>query len=237
MTKINSTEEFIQKAREAHGNKYDYSLTRYWNSNIKVKIICPEHGEFWQNPYNHLFLGCGCRKCAAEIGIDERRKAFFEKISSLGLDSKYDFSEFSYVSSSTKGKVICHHTDSDGHEHGEFFATPSDLYHGRGCPKCFADTLKMRRRPCPEYQGKIDNKYGKGTYTVDEESYLCDPLKIKVHCNIHNHDFFIYKSPDKFIRSRTNSCPLCMEDLKMDRTFSTPSACNGFIHHGQNQIW
>ena len=52
-------EEFIKRAREVHGDKYDYSKVEYINANSKVCIICPEHGEFWQKPANHL-LGCGC---------------------------------------------------------------------------------------------------------------------------------------------------------------------------------
>lgn len=55
-------EEFIRKAREIHGWKYDYSKVEYITSDTKVCIICPEHGEFWQAPYNHL-IGHGCSKC------------------------------------------------------------------------------------------------------------------------------------------------------------------------------
>ena len=57
--KLKSTEEFIKQAQEIHGNKYDYSKTEYKGNNIKVCIICPEHGEFWQTPGNHLkYKGC-----------------------------------------------------------------------------------------------------------------------------------------------------------------------------------
>lgn len=48
----NST--FISKAILVHGNKYDYSKVEYINNHTKVCIICPEHGEFWQTPNNHL---------------------------------------------------------------------------------------------------------------------------------------------------------------------------------------
>ena len=57
-----TTEEFIKKAREVHGDKYDYSKVEYVDSKTKVCIICPEHGEFWQKPCNHLFDN-GCPKC------------------------------------------------------------------------------------------------------------------------------------------------------------------------------
>lgn len=41
-----TTKEFVEKAQNIHGNKYDYSKVNYINSHTKVCIICPEHGEF-----------------------------------------------------------------------------------------------------------------------------------------------------------------------------------------------
>ena len=57
-----SKKEFIKKAREKHGDKYDYSKVEYVNCETKVCIICPQHGEFWQSPNSHL-IGHGCPKC------------------------------------------------------------------------------------------------------------------------------------------------------------------------------
>ena len=53
---------FIEKALKVHGNKYNYSLVDYKFSNIKIDIVCGEHGKFSQTPNKHL-LGQGCRKC------------------------------------------------------------------------------------------------------------------------------------------------------------------------------
>lgn len=47
-------ERFIKKAKEVHGNKYDYSKVVYNNYNTPVCIIDKERGEFWQTPANHL---------------------------------------------------------------------------------------------------------------------------------------------------------------------------------------
>ncbi len=57
-----TTEEFIKKAREVHGDKYDYSKVEYVKSKTKVTIICPKHGEFLQTPQKHL-SGQGCPNC------------------------------------------------------------------------------------------------------------------------------------------------------------------------------
>lgn len=59
-------EEIIKKAREIHGEKYDYSLVNMeeaTNENhYKIKIICPEHGIFEQ-PYHSHLNGASCPLC------------------------------------------------------------------------------------------------------------------------------------------------------------------------------
>jgi len=66
-----TTEEFIEKAKIAHGDKYDYSKVDYTNGKSNVTIICPVHGEFSQIARNHIF-GEGCPKCFKD-------KSFVEK--------------------------------------------------------------------------------------------------------------------------------------------------------------
>ena len=56
-------ENFIKKAKEIHGDKYDYSKVEYNNTDTKICIICPEHGEFWQAPHNHISQKQGCPYC------------------------------------------------------------------------------------------------------------------------------------------------------------------------------
>lgn len=55
--------EFIEKANEVHNFKYDYSKVVYQGNKIKVEIICPTHGSFWQKPNDHT-CGHGCRYCS-----------------------------------------------------------------------------------------------------------------------------------------------------------------------------
>lgn len=62
-----TTRTFIQKALKIHKGRYDYSKVQYSNSQTKVCIICPEHGEFWQTPNNHL-NGQGCPICNESKG-------------------------------------------------------------------------------------------------------------------------------------------------------------------------
>lgn len=57
-----TTEEFINRAKKIHGDKYNYSESIYNGTKTPIKIICPKHGEFMQTPNDHL-SGKGCQLC------------------------------------------------------------------------------------------------------------------------------------------------------------------------------
>ena len=61
-------EQFIEKAKKIHGNRYDYSKVNYTGMMNKVCIICPEHGEFWQVPNKHINARHGCPVCKYSHG-------------------------------------------------------------------------------------------------------------------------------------------------------------------------
>ena len=66
-------DQFINRSKEIHDGKYDYSKVNYINTNTKVKIICKIHGEFEQTPKGHL-KGFGCKACAMEYVQNNNRR-------------------------------------------------------------------------------------------------------------------------------------------------------------------
>ena len=121
-----TTEEFIKRAREIHGDKYDYSKVEYKNVMEKVIIICPIHGEFEITPNSHL-SNHGCPKCA------NNQKYTTEDFINLAREihgNKYDYSKVEYKNVYTNICIICP-------IHGEFWQKPSHhLYRKCGCPIC-----------------------------------------------------------------------------------------------------
>lgn len=57
-----STEEYVAKADKVHNGKYSYTNTIYINSETKIIIACPIHGDFEQTAGAHL-AGQGCGTC------------------------------------------------------------------------------------------------------------------------------------------------------------------------------
>jgi hypothetical protein len=123
--------EFIEKAKVVHGDKYDYSFVDYKSAIKKVKIICPEHGLFNQQPNNHL-NGQNCPECAKIIKSKKLRlniEEFVYRSKNLHSD-KYDYSLVDYITTSHKVKIIC-----KKHNYS-FDSNPANHLNGSGCPKC-----------------------------------------------------------------------------------------------------
>lgn len=76
-TRRKTIKQFIEVARNVHGDKYDYSKVVYVNPKTNIEIICSIHGQFPQRPDHHL-RGSGCDKCAKESGITTSIKKYGE---------------------------------------------------------------------------------------------------------------------------------------------------------------
>lgn len=74
-----NTKDFIRNSKNIHGEKYDYSFVNYVNSDLKVKIICKQHGIFLQTPKHHLLDKSGCPKCRIKWGIGLYTNKLFQK--------------------------------------------------------------------------------------------------------------------------------------------------------------
>ena len=133
-----TTQEFIEKAIEVHGKKYDYSKVKYFKSKTKVCIICPEHGEFWQTPSDHL-QHKGCSKCANERihSLQKLTTGEFIKRAKEIHGNKYIYSNVEYNGMNNKVCIICP-------EHGEFWQTPHDHLKKSGCAKCSQSHLEKK---------------------------------------------------------------------------------------------
>jgi hypothetical protein len=120
-----SKEEYLTKARETHGDKFDYSLMKYVALNKHITIVCPAHGEFTQRADGHLKYGCEqCYYDEKLLSQDE----FITKAKAFHGD-RYDYSNTVYVKSTLPVEIICK-------EHGMFKQIAGEHMRGSGCPIC-----------------------------------------------------------------------------------------------------
>jgi len=182
-----SKEIFIEKANLIHNNKYHYSLLDYKNTLIKIKIICNEHGDFFQTPKKHL-KGQGCPKCAYE-------KKFLTNIEFIKKANDIHKNKYKYYNDYknylTKIKIECE-------THGIFYKTPQKHICGQGCPKC-----KGYHKTTNDYI-KIASNIHSNYYNYSEVVYKNSHNNIKIKCP--KHGLFEQKA---YLHLNGQGCPNC----------------------------
>lgn len=169
--------DFIEKARDVHSLKYDYSKSNYTGRHNKLIITCPIHGDFEQEAGSHL-SGCGCPKCANEHKNDYKKLStedFIERAKEVH-GNKYDYSKVDYKSLESKVTIICP-------IHGEFEQrADSHLFQKSGCPKC---NQSKGERDIENYLIKNNIKY-KSQYSIQIDQLI----------NLSGHAYIDFYLPD-----------------------------------------
>jgi very-short-patch-repair endonuclease len=151
---------FIAKAKNIHGNTYDYSLVIFINYNTPVIIICKIHGKFEQTPSTHI--KCGCPQCGnIRTGLSKRltQPQVLEKFIEVH-GYRYDYSLVVYVLTTKNVIIICR-------IHGAFNQLPKKHMAGQGCSKC-AGNYKMTQHEFIEQLKQIRGEeydYSKSIFT------------------------------------------------------------------------
>jgi very-short-patch-repair endonuclease len=197
-----NTNEFVEKAKKVHSDKYDYSLVNYETAHIKIQIVCKKHGFFYQTPHNHLH-GKGCPNCSKSKKLTQSE--FIEKAKKVHGD-KYDYSLVNYINNNTKVKIICK-------KHGIFYQNPNNhisKHNENGCPKCFG-TIKSNTKEFIKKSKKIhDDKYD---YSL--VNYINNNTKVKIICKKHG---IFYQKPSKhLIGQGCSKCNFSRGELKIEK--------------------
>lgn len=187
-------EQFIKKAKKTHGNRYDYSITKYKNARTKVVIICKIHGKFKQKTSSHLD-GFHCRKCGYET-IKVSKKEFIKRAKKK-FGSYFDYSQVNFKSMEEHVIIICP-------IHGKFRKKPRKFIDQIfGCNKCtlhspihLSGAKKGKKRIYDgnysgprfytqnEYLEKAIKKHGK-KFNYSETRYKRWNKKVVIICKIH----------------------------------------------------
>jgi len=146
-----NTNEWIQKAKLIHGDKYDYSKVDYVNNSTKIKIICKEHGEFKQQPSAHIDQQQGCYKCSnnqySKMSID--RLNFISKKDNITIQHALNHGEYKIPNTRLKADGYCKETNTIYEFHGDYwhgnpfmYNANEDTYFGKTFGELYEKTLK-----------------------------------------------------------------------------------------------
>jgi len=168
MSKSLTTEEFIERSKKVHGNRFDYSKSDYIDSNTKIKIICSIHGIFEQNPRDH-YNGKKCSKCSQKARHTTEE---FIEMSEKIHGKKYNYNLVKYKNKNKKVKIICS-------KHG-IFEQASSHWKGDGCPTC-SNKFGLSKEEFINRSNEIHNY----KYDYSLVNYINVTTKVKIICPEH----------------------------------------------------
>ena len=200
MAKKLTQDEWIERANKLHNNKYDYSKVDYINSETKVIVTCPLHGDFLVTPYHHYRNRVGCPKCSGKY---RPTKDDFINRSREIHGNDYDYSQVDYKNNKTKVKIICP-------THGVFLQTPSNhTNQEQGCPKCGGSGKKNTE----EFVKQAKEIHG-DKFDYSKVNYVNSVTPIKIICPIHGE--FLQK-PANHLQLSKHGCPKCGWEIQNDK--------------------
>lgn len=168
---MKNIETFIKKANKIHNNKYNYSKSIYIGSLLKIEIICPIHGSFWQRAASHL-RGHNCKQCKFDNQFLNTEK--FIIMAKKIHNNKYNYSKSIYSYFKNKVIIICPH-------HGEFEQSIKSHLSGSGCLKCSRDANKIGREQFIKRANEIHNN----KYNYEQVNYITNRIPVIIICSIH----------------------------------------------------
>lgn len=190
----NRPEDFLLKARKAHGDYYDYSLVSYTGLHHPITIVCPVHGKFTQKPVKHI-AGQGCKRCKGfEVWNSEE---FLEKAEKIHGD-KYSYVDSDYLKTNIKIKIYCKSC------HNQFEQTPNSHLSGSGCPFCGGS----KKWSDDEFRSLLADAHDGEIVAVDPYVNMDAKLLVRHICGRE------WKTTPAKLIHRRQGCPECALDSK-----------------------
>lgn len=210
-----SFEQFVEKAKIVHDNKYSYDKCVFKGYSQKLEITCAIHGSFWKTPTHHLG-GRGCEKCgrtSSKIKITSNTQKFIKKAKKIH-GNRYSYELVEYTNAITNITIVCK-------VHGCFECTPHSHLDGSGCRECF---LARRRSSTDIFIAKA-NAVHNSKYTYGNSVYTNIRSKISITCPFHG-DFV--QIPDNHLHG--HGCPRCLKTYKQHKWLDSLGIPNDDSH-------
>lgn len=209
--------EWIDKASKIHKNKYDYSKTNYSNGKTPVIIICPIHGEFLQQPTEHL-QGKGCKYCA--------NQAFHPKNSLAALypdiakEWDFDLNKESGFTPKTIGidtrRKFYWHCDK-GLNHSYQATIAARVHRNSGCAVCHGKQV-VYETSLAYLRSDLLEEWSENNTIKPTEVTIGSEKKVWWKCHCPEHPAYKASIYDRV--NRKVGCPMCSGNIKSPKTYA-----------------
>lgn len=198
-------EIFIEKVSELHNYAYDYSKTVYNGLRIPIIITCKIHGDFIQNPVNHLHHKHGCNDCgrirttnAQSLSEDQ----IAEKLNKFRRihNNRYQYGKIFRENNILWLEIICP-------KHGSHTTRFFNHEKGHGCPSCIRVSSRVQIQWL-EYRsirdGFIQHSSNLGEYVVPDTKFCVDGYQKETNTIYEFQGDYWHGNPDIYDLNEMN---------------------------------
>lgn len=216
MAKKLTQEEFLERVKKIHGDKYNYDKAEYTGANNKVIIGCPIHGDFRQSACAHL-AGSGCNSCGNRTTKNKLSMGYDEFINRC-KDKHNNYYDYSMVDSNNfslkkRIEIICP-------KHGQYSLVAVNHMNGSKCRRCTLDS------PLTDKQKKYREKLKTGEHSrLGSDEWV---KRIKLN---ENDNLTIDIQPDAVLTGRSIITYTCNKHPQLGKKNIT---INEFVTHKFN---
>jgi hypothetical protein len=201
--------QWIELAIAKHGNTYQYHKVSYVNSQTKVCIVCPTHGEFQAAPTCHLG-GTGCPSCGFEkIAISKTytESEFTDRFNTARIlhKDRYTYTRIFRDDGRLMIEMSCP-------SHGVISQRLDHHLHGHACMKCVANYSKQQIQwlnYCSISRPGIVHAEYSGEYKIPGTGFMADGFHADTNTVYEYQGDFWHGNPSVFnpldINPRTNT--------------------------------
>ena len=193
-----TTSEWVEKAKEVHGDKYNYLKVEYNGIKNKIIIVCKIHGDFKQLPTDHI-NGSNCSKC---MGLHNYSNQEWIEEAKKIHGNKYDYSKVKYINNRINIIIGCK-------THGDVKQTPKLHMKSNGCPKC-----SITFSPTSEEWITKAKEVHRNEYDYSKVNYRSNKNKVIIICKEHGE---FKQTPNSHLLG--NGCASCGYN-RNSKTFS-----------------
>jgi len=195
-------EDYIKRAREIHGDNYDYSqLPEEFKGTDKITIICKEHGPFVQIARNHISVqhsGCPiCGRKRANSKLTDTFEEFVKKARKVHGEN-FEYIESSFKKTGSKLKIKCNKC-------GKIFEQTGSMHlSGNGCSHC---NPPHKKRTTEDFAAELAITHPNLELLSE---YVNTNTPITVRCKIHD---YTYQTTPHRLKQGAN-CQKCYDDRR-----------------------
>jgi len=197
-------QEYLRRAVDVHGTKYDNSLIMFERMHDEIVVVCRDHGKFSPTATNYL-AGTGCPVCGTVRAAASRTpKLVLQNDDVLARfreihGERYDYTQVVYEHSNRHVTIVCR-------QHGAFSQTPSGHWAGDGCPECgrltrAANQVLTTDEVIPRFRQLHGDRY-------DYADTHYDRFRRRVSIRCRRHGPFL-QTPQAYLEGK--GCPRCSQ--------------------------